>query len=81
MKVLIKNNTIRVTFISWWEMEDDVDKTRFNTSDRFLLNFLEKIFDCKTEIVSNNDVMLYLYQYLMILKKMLLIIWIIIILH
>lgn len=55
MKVLIKNNTIRVTFISWWEMEDDVDKTRFNTSDRFLLNFLEKIFDCKTEIVSNND--------------------------
>ena len=55
MKVLIKNNTIRVTFISWWEMEEGVDKTRFNTSDMFLLNFLEKIYNCKTEIVSNND--------------------------
>jgi len=55
MKVLIKNNTIRVTFISWWDISDGIDINCFNISDRFFLNLIERTFNCKCKIVDNDN--------------------------
>ena len=50
----ITDGVLKVTFVSWWPMTD-VDINNFNISDRFFLNFLEKKFDCKTQIVGRDE--------------------------
>lgn len=55
MKILIKNNILRITFVSWWDISSGIDINCFNISDRFFLNFIERIFNCKTKIVDNHD--------------------------